>query len=84
LLSATGPLQKVPVDGLYGWFVVKTVAVDEVLAANEEFPLYTAEMLREPSLLPGKVTDVDAWPEAVTATSLARMGPMPALEPVLS
>ena len=85
MLTVIGPLQKVVLDGLYGWLVVKTVAwVVEVLAANEEVPLNTAEMVREPSSAPGKVTFVCACPEPLTGTAAARTGPIPALVPVLS
>jgi len=85
LLTVIGPLQNVAPDGLYGWFVVNTVAwVVEVLPRKPEAPLNVAEMLREPSSVPGKVTFVCAWPEPFTAMPEARMGPIPALVPVLS
>ena len=46
--------------------MVSTVAVDEVLPRKPEDPLNVAEMLREPSSVPGKVTGAWACPEALT------------------
>jgi len=65
--------------------VVRTVAVDEVLPRKPVDPLNVAEMLREPSSVPGKVTlFVWATPELLTATPEARTVPLPALVLVLS
>ena len=65
--------------------MVSTVAwLAEVLPRKPEDPLNVAEMLREPSSVPGKVTFVWATPEPSTATPEARMVPLPAVVPVLS
>ena len=56
----------------------------EVLPRKPEDPLNVAEMVREPSSVPGKVTIVWACPEPLTATPEARTVPLPALVPVLS
>lgn len=80
-----GPLQKVAPDGLYGWFVVNTVAGDaDVLPRKPEVPLYVAEIVREPSSVPGKVTFACACPEPLMGIADARTVPLPALVPVLS
>ena len=86
LLTVIGPLQKVPVDGLYGWLVVNTVAwVDRSASQrNAEDPLNIAEMVREPSSVPGKVTIACRLPGTVDGDAGGEQGPLPALVPVLS